>query len=55
MSKEELYDIANQMCEMMGSDQILDDILRALSAKELEKNLRSIDRMEDLNLFEKYE
>lgn len=55
MDKDELYEIANIMCEMMGSDQILDDLLKALSSQELEDNLRYIDRMEDLNLFEEYE
>lgn len=55
MNKDELYEIANTMCEMIGSDQVLDDLLKALSSQELEDNLRYIDRMEDLNLFEEYE
>lgn len=51
MSKEKLYDIVDKMKEAMSAEEILDELCQALSDKELEENLRWIDRTHDLNLF----
>jgi len=51
MSKEKLYDIVDKMKEAMSADELLDELCQALSDKELEENLRWIDRTHDLNLF----
>lgn len=51
MSKEKLYDIVDKMKDAIGADEVLDALCQALSDKELEENLRWIDRTQDLNLF----
>ena len=37
--------------EVLGPDELLECLVRALSTDELEDNLRFIDRTQDLNIF----
>jgi len=51
MERNELYNIVDEMTELMGHEQLLDALIRAMSSDELESNLRYIDRVYDLDLF----
>ena len=51
MEREDLYYIVDEMTELMGHEQLLDALVRAMSSDELESNLRYIDRMHELDLF----
>ena len=44
MDKGELLQVMDEMKEMLGADELLEAIARALSSDELEENLRFIDR-----------
>ena len=50
MEREELYNIVDEMIELMGHEQLLDSLIRAMSSDELESNLLYINRVYDLNL-----
>ena len=39
------------MKEIMGAENLLDELARALSTDELEENLRWIDKNQDLGIF----
>lgn len=52
MNKQELYEVAEQMVEMLGTEHMLDELLRAMDSKELQENLEFIDRTNDTNLFD---
>ena len=49
-SREELDNIVEQMIEMIGIEETLDDLTKAMSTKELQENLEHIDNMRDLNI-----
>lgn len=49
--KTELYEIAEQMEEMIGSKELLENLMMAMDSDELQKNLEFIDRMMDMNIF----
>lgn len=51
MTKERLYDVADQMSEVLGVEIFLNEILQAMDYDELKDNLEYIDRMHDLNNF----
>ena len=51
MNKDELMDKLDEMVEMLGADVAINELAKAMSSKELEDNLKYIDRMNDLNLF----
>jgi len=51
MDKEELYCIFDEMNELMGSENLLDALIRAMSSDEFESHLRFLDRVYDLGLF----
>lgn len=52
LRKNDLYDILEEMKDMLGADHLLDALAQAMSDRELQENLEYIDRMEDLGLFE---
>ena len=52
MNKTELYVILQGMAETLGTIELLDELFSALSADEVEANLRFIDRNNDLGMFE---
>ena len=51
MDKQELYEIVEKMTEQLGSQELLDSLVMAMSSKELQENLEFIDRMNDLENF----
>ena len=51
MNKNELMNKLDELIEMFGADVALRELARAMTSKELEEDLRFIDRMDDLNLF----
>ena len=48
----ELFEIAEELENIIGTDELLLSILKQMSIEELEETLRFIDRMHDTNLFE---
>ena len=52
MNKNELMNKLDELVEMVGADVALRELARAMDSNELESNLKFIDRMDDLNLFE---
>ena len=52
MNKNELMNKLDDLVEMLGADVALRELARAMTSKELEEDLRFIDRMDDLNLFD---
>jgi len=53
MEREDLYYIVDEMTELMGHEQLLDALVRAMSSDELESNLRYIDMVYDLDIIDK--
>ena len=51
MSQSKVWDILDEMKELLGADSLLDQLCQAMSTDDLEDNLRYIDRMNDLDLF----
>ena len=51
MEKAELYEIVEKMIEQLGIEVLLEDLVMAMSAKELQENLEYIDRMNGLENF----
>lgn len=51
MTKERLYNVADQMSEVLGVETFLNELLQAMDYDELKDNLEYIDRMHDLNNF----
>ena len=47
----EIWDIFEDMKEIMGAENLLDELARALSTDELEENLRWVDKNHDLGIF----
>ena len=52
MNKNELMNKLDELVEMLGADVALRELARAMTSKELEEDLRFIDRMDDLYLFD---
>jgi hypothetical protein len=52
MNKNELMNKLDELVEMFGADAAINELARAMSSNELEDNLKYIDRMNDLNLFD---
>lgn len=46
-----IWDIFEKMKEIMGAENLLDELARALSTDELEENLRWVDKNHDLGIF----
>lgn len=51
MNKNELMNKLDELVEMVGAENAIAELAKAMDSKELEEDLRYIDRMEDLNLF----
>ena len=51
MNREELNEIVEQIINIIGIENFVDDLIKAQSTKELQENLEYIDRMQDLNIF----
>ena len=51
MNKNELMNKLNDLVEMFGADTAINELAKAMDSKELEEDLKFIDRMNDLNLF----
>ena len=52
MNKNELMNKLDELVEMVGADVALRELAKAMDSNELESDLRYIDRMNDLNLFD---
>ena len=55
MAKDDLMNKLDEMVEMLGFNETINELARAMSSNELEDNLKYIDRMNDLNLFDEDE
>ena len=51
MEHEDVWDIFEEMKEMLGAEELVNELAQALSTDELEENLRFIDKKHDLGLF----
>lgn len=51
MEHDEVWDIFEEMKEMLGAEELVNELAQALSTDELEENLRFIDKNHDLCLF----
>lgn len=51
MEHNEVWDIFEEMKEMLGAEELVNELAQALSTDELEENLRFIDKNHDLGLF----
>ena len=51
MEHDEVWDIFEEMKEMLGVEELVNELAQALSTDELEENLRFIDKNYDLGLF----
>ena len=52
MNKNELMNKLDELVEMLGADTAINELAKAMDSKELEEDLKFIDRMHDLNLFD---
>jgi hypothetical protein len=51
MKKEELYAVADEIKERIGTDEMIESLIRYFSREDLEFYLQSLDRDFDLDLF----
>ena len=51
MEHDEVWDIFEEMKEMLGAEELVNELAQALSTDELDENLRFIDKNHDLGLF----
>ncbi len=51
MTREELLSIAEEIEKLIGKERLLEELLLGLNIKELEYQLKEIDRYYDLELF----
>lgn len=51
MDKNELYTIVEKMTNQLGTKELLESLVMAMSSKELQENLEYINRMNDLDNF----
>lgn len=52
MNKNDLMDKLDELVEMLGTDTAINELAKAMDSNELENDLKYIDRMHDLNLFD---
>lgn len=50
MSRNELFDVLNEMIEHVGVEEILDELTQAMSTDELKENVEHLDQ----HLFENH-
>lgn len=48
--KTDLYEVANKMAEMIGTQELLDNLMMSLDVRELASSLEYINRMFDLDM-----
>ena len=51
MNKNDLMNKLDELVEMFGADVTLRELAMTMTSKELEEDLKFMDRMDDLNLF----
>ena len=51
LDSDVIWQIFEKMKEIMGAENLLDELARALSTDELEENLRWVDKNYDLGIF----
>ena len=51
MEHDEVWDIFEEMKEILRAEELVNELAQALSTDELEENLRFIDKNHDLGLF----
>lgn len=51
MTRNDLMEKADEIKEVLGADELLEALLKAMSSAELKDNLEYIDRMHDTNVF----
>ena len=51
MNKNDLMDKLDELVEMVGADTAINELAKTMDSNELESDLKFIDRMNDLNLF----
>lgn len=51
MDRIELYELLEQYIELLGTEELLEAIVRAMSSDELDSMLKFIDRVYDLNTY----
>ena len=51
MNKNELMNKLDELVDLFGADATINELAKAMDSKELENDLKYIDRMNDLNLF----
>lgn len=49
MTKSKLYEIYERMKELMGADQLLEEIIQSMSSSEMKESLEYIVRTHDLS------
>lgn len=52
MMKNDLMNKLDELVEMLGAENAINELAKAMDSKELESDLKYIDRMHDLNLFD---
>lgn len=52
LDKNELFEIADEVEDMLGSDELLLAIMKAMSSKDLQETLEYINRCYDLDIKE---
>lgn len=50
MGKNELVGKVDDLKEILGTEQLLNELVSAMSSDELQANLEHIDRMHDTNI-----
>jgi len=55
LDSDNLMDVLDEMREQLGADNLLDELVRALSDYDLQDNLEYIAGNNDLNVFDKYD
>lgn len=51
-SRQESFEMLDEMKELMGADQLLDELARALPSDDLLDNLKYIDEMHELGIYQ---
>lgn len=54
LSNNELFEIADNIADQIGSNTFLNDLMKAMSSSELQSNLKFIDRMYGLSIFDNH-
>lgn len=52
MMKNELMNKLDELVEMFGAETAINELAKAMDSNELESDLKFIDRMHNLNLFD---